>query len=216
MSITYPLSLVDFWEQLRFADRPVFVPQHNRKQSMSGGGEILSYMLGKPKWSISVTLANGRHNKNLLQEADMMHLGTRDGTILAYDIRRPYPQDDPVGWKLDGRTVTVATKGANNRSLSLSGLSKQFTCYKGDKYSVLYDTDKRFLFEVMETTQANDSGVTPEFEIWPVIPAGVLVGGVVTMRKACAKFKLVAGSFRPNGGAGDMSSGFAFSLISVP
>lgn len=216
MVITYPLAADQFWENLRFADRPTFVGQHNRKQSVSGGGDIMSSVMGRPKWSIAVTLEGGRHNRNLIEEADLMHIGSRDGTILAYDIRRPYPENDYDGWKLNGRTVTVKSKGINNRSLSLADASPQFIATKGDKYSIAYGTGKRHLFEVMETSQADGSGDTGEFEIWPYLPAGVLVGDVVTMRKACAKFKLVSGSYRPGGGSGDMAAGFSFSLISVP
>lgn len=212
MAITYPLASADFWERLRFAaPSPVFVPQHNRKQSVSGGGDVLSTMYGKPKWSVAVTLAGGRVNRNLIEEADVMHLGSRDGSILAYDIRRPYPASDPDGWRLGANVVTVKTKGSNKRSLSLEGLRSQFIVTKGDKYSVLYDTDKRFLFEVMETNQADNSGDTDEFEVWPYLPDTLDVADVVTMRKACGKFKLVAGSYRPGDGAS-----FSFSLISVP
>lgn len=216
MSITYPLAAAEFWEQLRFADRPVFMAQHNRKQSVSGGGEIMSSVLGRPKWSVAVTLEGGRHNRNLIQEADLMHIGSRDGTILAYDIRRPYPENDFDGWKLNGRTVTIAAKGVDNRSMSLTGVHPQFIVTKGDKMSVEYGTGKVFLFEAMETVQANDSGLTPSFEIWPYMPPTLTVSSVVTMRKACGKFKLVSGSVRFNGGMGDMASGFGFSLISVP
>jgi hypothetical protein len=216
MAITYPLAVADFWERLRFADRPTFVQQHNKSQSVSGGGDILSSFRGQPKWVINVTLAGGWHDRNLITEADIMHLNSRDGTVLAYDIRHPFPDADPDGWKLDGMTVTIASKGSDNRSLSLEGLRPQFVVTKGDKISVLYDTDKRFLFEVMETVQADDTGETPEFEIWPYMPPTLAVADVVTMRKACGKFKLQAGSYRPSGGSGNMAAGFSFSLISVP
>lgn len=216
MAITYPLSAADFWEQLRFADRPTFIPQHNQKQSTAGNGDVLAGYLGQPKWMVNLTLAGGWHDRNMISESDIKHLVSRNGTILAYDIRRPHPIDDPVGWKLDGRTVTVASKGSDNRSLSLTGLRGQFIVTKTDKFSVLYDTDKRFLFEVMETAQADDTGETAEFEVWPFLPPGLNVGDVVTMRKACGKFKVSANSFRPNGGAGNLAAGFSFSLISVP
>lgn len=211
MTIEYPIAPADFWERLRFAERPVFVPQHNRKQSMSVGGDVLSTLYGKPKWMINVTLAGGRYNRNLIEEADMMHLGTRDGTILAYDRRRPFPASDPTGWKLGTNTVSVKTKGSDNRSLSLQDVRSQFIVTKGDKISVLYDDDKYFLCEAQETVQADDNGDTPEFEVWPFLPDALQVGDVVTMRKACGKFKLVAGSHRANGPAS-----FSFSLISVP
>lgn len=219
MAFTYPLGIADFWEQLRFADRPTFIPQHNKSQSMSGGGDVLSSFRGQPKWLVNVALAGGWHDRNLFTEADIMSLNSRDGTILAYDIRHPFPAADPDGWKLDGLSVTVASKGSNNRSISLTGLRGQFVVTKTDKISVAYGTGKYFLCEVQETVQADDTGETPEFEIWPPLPLTtetVDVGDAVTMRKACGKFKLQAGSYRPSGGSGNMAAGFSFSLISVP
>lgn len=216
MAITYPLAAADFWERLRIMERPVFVPQHNKSQSMTGNGEVLASFRGQPKWSVNVQLAGGRFDRNMIEESDIKHLISRDGTILAYDMRRPHPLNDPDGWKLDTRTVTVKTKGANNRSLSLEGLSPQFIVNKSDKYSVLYDTDKYFLFEVMETVQADGTGDTAEFEIWPFMPPGLAVADVVTMHKGCGKFKIVTNSFRAGSGVGSISSGFGFSLISVP
>ena len=216
MAITYPLAVTDFWERLRFADRPTFISQHNKSQSVAGSGKILSSFRGKPKWMINVTLAGGWHDRNLVTEADIMSLNSRDGTVLAYDIRKTHPADDPDGWKLDGRTITIASKGANNRSVSLSGLRGQFIVTKTDKISVLYDTDKRFLCEVQETTQADDTGDTVEFEVWPYLPDALEVGDVVTMHKAPGEFEVVAGSYRPSSGFGNMAAGFTFSLISVP
>lgn len=219
MAITYPLNQADFWKRLRFSDRPVFIPQHNKNQSISGGGDVLSSFRGQPKWMVNVQLAGGWHDKNMVAEADIMHLISRDGTVLAYDIRSPFPEDDPDGWKLNGRTITVNSIGANNRSISLSGLRGQLIVTKTDKLSIPYGTGKYFLCEVQETVQADDTGETEEFEIWPPLPLTtetVEVGDVVTMREPCGKFKIVANSFRPVGGVGNIAAGFSFSLMSVP
>lgn len=219
MAITYPLALTDFWERLRFADRPTFIPQHNKSQSVSGGGKILSSFRGQPKWLVNVQLAGGWHDRNLVTEADIMHLNSRDGTVLAYDIRHPFPADDPDGWKLNGLDIVVASIGGDNRSVSLSGLRGQFIVTKTDKLSIAYGTDKVFLCEVQETVQADDAGLSPVFEIWPPLPTTtetVEVGDSVIMRKPPGKFEVVANSYRPSGGAGNMAAGFAFSLVSVP
>lgn len=215
MAIEYPLAASAFWERLRFIGRPIFVPQHNRSQSMSVGGDVLSSVRAKPKWSINVALAGGRHNRNILEEADLMHVASRDGTIMAYDLRQPFPAFDPDGWKLGNNVVTVASKGANNRSISLSGLRSQFIVTKADKLSIPYGTGKFFLCEVMETIQADNLGDTAEFEVWPFLPAELQVGDTVTMRKPCGKFKLV-GSVRPGSEMFNSATGFSFSLISVP
>lgn len=217
MAITYPLSASAFWQQLRFASRPEFVLQQNRKQSQAGDGSMMSATFGSPKWTATVTLSGGKHNRNLEQEADLKHLTGRDGTFLAYDIRRPFPAFDPDGARLGDTVPEILTKGANNRSIALSGLPKRFTVTKGDKLSILYDTDKYFLCEAMETVTADAStGETAEFEIWPFMPPGVAVADAVSLVKPCGKFKIVAGSWRPASGAGNAASGASFSMISVP
>lgn len=110
MAITYPLAASAFWESLRFAARPEFVLQHNRKQSMSAGGDVFSASLAAPKWTVNVGLEGGRHDRNLTSEADLKHLEGRDGQFLAYDIRRPYPDFDPGGVKL-GRGSLIDVGG---------------------------------------------------------------------------------------------------------
>lgn len=216
MSISYPLAASAFWEALRFASRPEFVLSQNRKQSGDGAGNTLSAFYGAPKWTVDVSLAGGRHNRNLTQEADIKHLEGRDGTFLAYDIRKPYPVFDPTGAILGASTVQVKSKGSNNRSLALKGLPAAYQITKTDKISILYGSTKRFLFEVMETVTADGSGDTTEFEIQPFIPTSVAVNDAVTLVKPCGKFKIVAASYSPSSGRGDVSDGVGFSMISVP
>lgn len=212
-----PLAIADFWEKLHFAGRPVLVAQQARKGSSDGNGNMLSATFGvRPKWRADVQLSDGLHNKHLMQENDLMGLGGRDGTFLAYDVRKPYPLSDPEGWRLGDDVITIKSIGSNNRSIALEGFNRRFIVSKTDKYSVLYDSTKRFLFEVSETVTADGVGETVEFEIWPFLPPGVAAGDVVTLRKAPGKFKLAAGSYKPGSGVGNTASGPSFSMISVP
>lgn len=212
-----PLALADFWEKLRPVGRPVFVAQQARKGSSDGQGNMLSAAFGvRPRWNVAVQLAGGRHNANLMQESDLTGLGGRDGTFLAYDIRTPYPASDPEGWRLGDSVITVKSIGANNRSIALEGFARAFTVTKTDKLSILYSSSKRFLCEVRETVTGSAGGETAEFEVWPFLPPGIIVGDVVTLRKSPGKFKIVAGSYRPGSGSGNMASGPSFSMISVP
>lgn len=105
MAITYPLSAAAFWESLRFASRPEFVRLHKKKQSEDGGGNVRSASLGAPKWGTTVAIEGGRHDANMGQEADIGQMEMRDGTFLAYDIRRPWPASDDGGAKLAGGSV---------------------------------------------------------------------------------------------------------------
>lgn len=212
-----PIAVADFWEQLHFAGRSEFVLQHNRKQSMDGDGNVLSATFGvAPKWKVDVALAGGRHNRNLVQEADLAGIGGRDLTFLAYDIRQPWPDFDPGGAKVGDRTVLIKSKGSDNRSFALEGLPRRFTVTKRDMISVVYATDRYFLCRAMESVASDTNGDTAEFQVWPYLPLNLAVGDAVTLVKPPAKFKLVAGSYRPSSGSGNSASGPSFSMISVP
>jgi hypothetical protein len=56
----------------------------------------------------------------------------RDGTFVAYDIRRPCPKADPLGTLISGYTPSVRTVGSNNRSLSLKGVRSGYDLTVGD------------------------------------------------------------------------------------
>ena len=216
MAISDPLAIADFWERLVFMGRPEFQPRHYRKQSIDGADNARSAAFGRQKWFVDVTLEGGRHDSNMVQEADIMRLEGMDQTFLAYDIRKPYPADDLDGWKLGDTVQHIKSKGSNNRSLALEDLRPNFKVTKTDKISVLYQSTKYFLTEVMETVTADVNGDTTEFEIWPPMPSGVAVADAVTLIKPPAKFKIIAGSYRPAAAQGNLSSGISFSMFSVP
>lgn len=216
MAISYPLSRAAFWEAIRFAARPEFVLLQSKKQSQDAGGNTLTAFFGAPKWSVAVVTEGGHHNRNLATEADIKHLDGRDGTFLAYDIRRPFPASDPDGSIVAGSTVQVRTKGTNNRSISLKGLPAGYQITKGDKLSIVYASTRYFLVEVMESAAANGSGNTDEFEIQPTMPIGIAINDSVVLNRPPGKFKIVAGSYRPASGRGNIADGVGFSMISVP
>lgn len=216
MAFTDPVPAADFWETLRFANRPEFSPRHYQKQSLDGAGNALASILGQPKWAATIALAGGRHHRNLPQEADIALIVARGLRFLAYDIRRPYPAADMDGSLLGNLTVRVKSIGSNGRSLALKGLPKWFVVTKSDMQSALYSSTKRYLFQAEETVRAEPNGDTAEFEVWPFVPIGLAVDDVVTLRQGCGHFKIVAGSYRPSSGQGGMSSGISFSMISVP
>lgn len=110
----------------------------------------------------------------------------------------------------------MPSRGANNRSISLEGLPAAFEITQGDKLSIAYGSGKVFLAEAMEDAAADGLGDTSEFEVQPFLPAGIAVGNIVSLVKPPAKFQIVAGSYRPASGRGNISSGISFSMVSVP
>lgn len=214
MSISFPLQTGEFWNKLRFANRPEFELAQFKQQNMDGAGNTLSAKFGQPKWRCDVATAGGRHDADMEVQALIKALIGRDGTFLAYDIRRPNPKLDPLGTKITGYSPLVRTVGSNNRSLSLKALRSNYAFTAGDFLSVTDGTGKRSLHQLMEDITAGGT-TTAEFEVQPYLPTWIAVDQAVDLIHPVAKFKIVAGSYKPQGGAGNMSSGMSFSMISV-
>jgi hypothetical protein len=215
MSISFPLQVAEFWSKLRFAYRPEFELMQFKQQSADGGGNTMSSKFGQPKWRCDVVTAGGWHNSDMDIQAKLKALTGRDGTFLAYDIRRPNPKLDPLGTKITGYSPLVRTVGSNNRSLSLKALRTSYALSVGDFLSVADGTGKRSLHELMEDITASGT-TTAEFEVQPFLPTWIAVDQAVDLIHPVAKFKIVAGIYKPQTGSGNNSSGVSFSMISVP
>lgn len=211
----FPFTAGEFWNRIRFASRPEFELAHYRQQSIDGAGNTLSARFGQPKWRSDVVTSNGRHDDDMEVQALIKALLGRNGTFLAYDIRRPNPKRDPLGNTISGATVQVRTVGSNNRSLSLKGLTSNYAFTVGDFLSIGDGSGKRSLHQLMETISASGT-TTDEFEVQPFLPSWIAVNQAVDLVHPLAKFKIVAGSYKPQSGNGNRSQGISFSMISVP
>jgi hypothetical protein len=215
MSISFPLQPNEFWSKLRFAGRPEFELAQFKQQSMDGAGNAMSAKFGQPKWRCDVATAGGRHDSDMQMQALIKALLSRDGTFLAYDIRRPNPKLDPLGTMITGYSPLVRTVGSNNRSLSIKALRSNYAFTVGDFLSIADGTGKRSLHQLMEDITAGGT-TTAEFEVQPFLPTWIAVDQAVDLIHPVAKFKIVAGSYKPQSGSGNNSAGVSFSMISVP
>lgn len=211
----FPLTTGEFWNRIRFANRPEFDLGQFRQQSIDGAGNALGSRFGQPKWRADVVTSNGRHDDDMEIQALIKALYGRDGTFLAYDIRRPNPKLDPLGSIITGATVQIRTIGSNNRSLSLKGLTSGYRFTVGDFLSVTDGSGKRSLHQFMETISASGT-TTDEFDVQPFLPSWIAVDQSVDLLHPTAKFKIVAGSYKPQAGSGNRTQGIGFSIMSVP
>jgi hypothetical protein len=215
-SPSFPLALSEFWKLLRFASRPEFELMQFKQQTMDGGGNIMSAKFGQPKWRCDVATTNGRHDADMDIQALIKALAGRDGTFLAYDIRRPFPKSDPVGTRISGYTPSVRTVGSDNRSLSLKGVRNGYDLTIGDYLLIKNGTGLRSLHQLMESASTDGVGQTQVFEVQPFLPTWIAVDQAVDLAQPAGKFKIVAGSYRPQSGSGNQTAGISFSMISVP
>ncbi|MBL0374038.1 hypothetical protein JJB09_18615 [Rhizobium sp. KVB221] len=216
MAVTFPLSLASFWEAINFANRPAFTTNQYQESSMDGGGNVLVAQYGQPKWTFSVKTVPQWHSHDIPAVALVNQLVARRGTFFAYDTRRPFPKNDPKGLVLAARTITIETKGANNRSIGLQGFTASFQLSVGDMLSVTDGAGKFQLLEVSENAIANGLGKTPVFEVQPFLATWIAVGQTVTLIKPPGKFRIVPATFTGDDGSGNMGGGFSFQALSVP
>jgi hypothetical protein len=218
--ISFPLALSEFFANLEFTTAPVLDLIQRQKVSEDAAGNVLTALLGTPKWWGKYTLNAAPHAVAKEREALFKALIARNGTFLAYDLRAPYPAYDPKGNIISGSTPTVKTKGSNNRSISIQGLPNHYVVTAGDKLSITDGSGKRALLEAMETVEATGAGGnTPEFEVQPFLVSWIAIGQTVDLVKPLGKFRIVTGTYKPaNLDTEEMSnsSGTYFEAMSIP
>jgi hypothetical protein len=216
MSISFPLSINEFWTTFPMLDGSSEMELVGyRQQSMDGAGNAISAKFGQPKWRQEVLVAPMYFETANLFRAMMKVLGQREGAFLAYDRWQPFPAYDPRGQVIGGFTPSVKTVGSDNRSLSIKGLPAHYKLAAGEKISVADGSGKHALMELMEDTEANGSGNTPEFEVQPFLPAWIAVDQGVDISKPLGTFKIVAGSYKPATVEGSRAVNASFTMISV-
>lgn len=213
MTISFPLSTTDFWDKLGVFEFDLDLV-HYLKQSITGGGDILTAKFGEPKWAGNVVLRPNYHSESQNINALFKALLGRNGTFLAYDTRRDGPYEDADGSAISGSTVLVRDIGGDNRSLSLKGLPPGYVITVGDRFSVVNGT-YRALFEAMETVVANGATNTVAFEVQPFLPPWIAVDQAVDLFRPVIKFRIVTGSYKTPKGRRNISDGASFSMISV-
>ena len=115
--------------------------------------------------------------------------------FLAYDTRRPRPVSDPTGSILGASSPLLDTLNVNNRDLRISGLPAAYVLKQGDYLGFSYGSGRRALHRVVPTTvTASGAGLTPLFEVVPMIRPGAVVATAVTLIKPVIKATVDPGS----------------------
>lgn len=211
MAISFPRSTASLADTFRI--RSVrWILQEQQQYSGLGSGEFLVADLGPRFWKADITFAAMADVDAAEFQADIETLDGSINEFYLYDPRKMYPRADPDGSILGASAVQIATVGANNKSLSVSGLPAGYVLSKGDLFHFDYGTSpvRRALHRISETVAANGSGVSPFFEVRPHFRPGVAAGLPLALKKPAAKMKIVPGSFDPGiGNLGGITSGMA-------
>lgn len=195
MALVFPLSLAAFADKLRIASAP-FVLQEQQQLSGLGTGDVIAAQLAPSRLTAQVTIAPMSHIKAREIQALIESLNGPQHSFYLYSPANCYPADDPGGVKLGSSTVTIASLGANNKSLALSGLPAGYKITAGDALSFDYGVNpvRRAYHRAAEGAVATGGGATPQFELSHPLRPGVVTGVAVTLKKPAAKMFIEPGS----------------------
>jgi hypothetical protein len=213
MPLTFPLTAAEFMQQLLIEELRFDDPE-NVETNLTGGGETMRSQLAPQLW-VGEARMGVMTRREMAQPDVLLSVLRRPGaSFYAYDTRRAFPLMDPTGTILGGSFVGIAAL-PNARELSLSSLPPGYVLSRGDYLSFDYGTGagQRALHRVVDlTVTANGAGVTPLFEVTPLIRSNAILSGVTLIRASC-KAVLVAGSADKGSTTRFMNSGMNFRLI---
>jgi hypothetical protein len=192
MSISFPRSLSDIADRLSIATvqwgelRP-------ETGSPVGSGEFLIHLLGPVLWTADVTSTPMPHAEAEQFRARFKALDGSSQSFYLFNPLMKYPQADSGGAILGAATVTIDSINVNRKALKLAGLPAGYPLTIGDYFHVDYDSSpyRRALIQIAESTTADGSGVTPEFEVRPHLRPGISAGATVSLIKPAAKVKVM-------------------------
>lgn len=193
MPITFPVAPADFMRKLLIGGI-TFDLQQSVEQGETGGGEIISADMGPALWQGEVMLAKMDRVETADAEGLIDVLRPAGRTFLAYDTRRDSPLLDPTGSILGAATPTIHSIPSGGRELRLENLPANYELRRGDYVAFSYD-GRRALHRVLDAVVvAGTGGITPAFEVLPMVRAGATVGTPVLLRFAGCVAKIVPDS----------------------
>lgn len=196
-AVTFPAPVTYIADLLR-VPRRTFTLMMQQEVSGLGSGQIIAADIAPPLWVAEIeTKPMSRPDANLL----LARLDTLEGSLNSFYLYDPWkcaPFADPGGVKLGGSTPKIYALEANNKEMRLYGLPAGYILTAGDYLAFDYGSNpaRRALHRVTSTVTADNSGITPMFEVRPHIRSGAQTDINVTLVKAAAKMIIEPGSLR--------------------
>lgn len=191
----YPRA--DIFDLCNIADT-TFWPMMRQELSRQGGGTTQGKDLGSPLWRASFVTAPKVRADVAVIEAALISLNGVVGSFLAHDVRRPFPKAYADGVFADTSTIG-ALDGANAFMIGLTGLPAGFILSPGDYLAFDYGTGpSKALHMVMSGVTADGAGTTVNFEVFPSIRPGALIGAPVTLKRPSCEMLLEPGQAAPS------------------
>lgn len=186
--------------------------QRNDEYSGTGDGRVWQAKLAPELWR--ATVAHAQLLNTAAEELDGAIRALR-GAEVPFMMASPLfcaPKSDPTGVGLGGASVKLLSISAARAAVALAGLPAGYKLTTGDKFSFAYG-ERLYFGEVSEIAVAASSGNTPQFAIFPNLPAGAAAGVAVTLIKPPCKVVIVPGSYKVGEISGRFTRGGSFQII---
>lgn len=215
MAFSFPLDLATFMDILPIEATSPATPEQV-EVNQTGGGEVMQADLAPMLWQGDIKLGEMTQVEAALVTARLDILRPAGRSFYFYDTRRPGPLLDLTGAILGASTPTIHTLAANNRDMRLQGLPVGYRLSIGDYLAFDYGSTviRRALHRIVSSPAVVPSGgISPTFEVSPMIRPGAAVGASVTLIKAACKALIVPNSINAGITAKTITTGMAFRFM---
>lgn len=212
MAFAFPLNVAAFMDILRIEAISFSAPEQV-EINQTGGGEVLQADLAPMLWQAEIKLGELIASDAALTNARLDILRPAGRSFYLYDTRRPGPLLDLTGAILGASTPSIHTLAANNRDMRIQGLPVGYLLSVGDYLAFDYGTSiiRRALHKIVSSPAVVPSGgISPTFEVSPMIRPGAAVGASVTLIKAACKALIVPNSINTGMTAKTITTGMSF------
>ncbi|GLS86685.1 hypothetical protein GCM10010873_16590 [Cypionkella aquatica] len=215
MAFAFPLSVANFMDILPIEAISLATPEQV-EINQTGGGEVMQADLAPMLWQGEIKLGEMTPNDAALVTARLDILRPAGRSFYLYDTRRPGPLLDLTGAALGASTPTIHTLAANNRDMRIQGLPVGYRLSVGDYLAFDYGTTviRRALHRIVSAPAAVPTGgISPTFEVSPMIRPGAAVGASVTLIDAACKALVVPNSINVGVTSKTITNGMSFRFM---
>jgi hypothetical protein len=189
------LAIATLADLLKTADIE-FPREANEQTAVDGNGEHHGKRRGNPLRRLKITTAPMPNADMLAINAIIEQAANQQEEFLCYDKRLPYPSTDPDG-SIFGSSTPVISAISDGYTISMTGFPASYVIPGGTWLSILDDTSRYYLGQVVGTFTASGGTIT-SLKLSVPLPDFVDVGGAVTVIKAPGKFRLETDAVYPD------------------
>lgn len=214
MSLTYPLLLPDFQDQLPIAQMAFYL-RKSESISTTGDGAILSEEIGTPAWRCKIKLGPMAPAETSFVEV-LLDAVTGPGRFFRLSpLQRVAPLYDPDGAVLGANLPAVNAVDHGLSTVDIAGLPAGYVLNRGDIFSMNFNTPKRYtLHRIADLiATADGSGQMSGVQVEPNVPLSFTGTPQIRLLRPFTFFKLVPGSISPGTFNGWVTTDMAFEAV---